>query len=104
MKNQLSVKSLRAFHAIVETGSVTAAATILGLTQPAVSRMLAQLEEMIGFGLFYRDHGRLVPTQDALMMFAEVDLSLSTLERVNSVVRDICEYRCGHLKLVAPPS
>lgn len=104
MKNQISVKALRGFHAIVETGSVTAAASILGMTQPAVSRLLAQLEDMIGFELFYRDHGRLVPTQDGMLMFEEVELSLNTLERVNSVVRDICEYRCGHLKLVAPPS
>jgi DNA-binding transcriptional LysR family regulator len=104
MKNQISVKALRGFHAIVETGSVTAAASILGMTQPAVSRLLAQLEETIGFELFYRDHGRLVPTQDGMLMFDEVELSLNTLERVNSVVRDICEYRCGHLKLVAPPS
>lgn len=104
MKNQISVKSLRGFHAIVETGSVTAAASILGMTQPAVSRLLAQLEDMIGFELFYRDHGRLIPTQDGMLMFEEVELSLNTLERVNSVVRDICEYRCGHLKLVAPPS
>jgi len=104
MKNDISVKALRGFHAILETGSVTAAASILGMTQPALSRLLAQLEATIGFELFYRDHGRLAPTQDGLLMFEEVDRSLNTLERVNSVVRDICEYRCGHLKLVAPPS
>ena len=104
MKNEINLKSLRGFHAIVETGSVTSAASILGMTQPALSRLLAQLEAGIGFELFYRDHGRLVPTQDGLLMFDEVDRSLNTLERVNSVVRDICEYRRGHLKLVAPPS
>lgn len=104
MKNHLSVKALRGFHAIVETGSATSAASILGMTQPAVSRLLAQLEETIGFELFHRDHGRLVPTQDGKLLFEEVDLSLNSLERVNSVVRDISEYRCGHLKLVAPPS
>lgn len=104
MKNEINLKALRGFHAIVETGSVTSASSILGMTQPALSRLLAQLEASIGFELFYRDHGRLVPTQDGLLMFDEVDRSLHTLERVNSVVRDICEYRCGHLKLVAPPS
>jgi len=104
MKNELNVKALRGFHAIVETGSVTLAASILGMTQPALSRLLAQLEASIGFELFFRDHGRLVPTQDALLMFDEVDRSLNTLERVSSVVRDISEYRRGHLKLVAPPS
>ncbi len=104
MKNEINVKALRGFHAIVETGSVTLAASILGMTQPALSRLLAQLEASIGFELFFRDHGRLVPTQDGMLMFDEVDRSLNTLERVNSVVRDISEYRRGHLKLVAPPS
>jgi DNA-binding transcriptional LysR family regulator len=76
----------------------------MGLTQPAVSRLLAQLEQQIGFALFYRDHGRLVPTQDGLLMFDEVDLSMGSVDRIHSLVRDISEYRVGHLKLVAPPS
>ncbi|HZV66267.1 MAG TPA: LysR substrate-binding domain-containing protein [Telluria sp.] len=101
---QLPLRALRGFHAIVETGSVTEAARRLGLTQPAVSRMLAQLEQQIGFELFFRDHGRLVPTQDGLLLFEEVELSLGSVERVHSLVRDIAEYRVGHLKLVAPPS
>ena len=102
--NELPLRALRGFHAIVETGSVTEAARRLGLTQPAVSRMLAQLEQQIGFELFFRDHGRLVPTQDGLLLFEEVDVSLGSVERVHSLVRDIAEYRVGHLKLVAPPS
>lgn len=103
-KSQLSFRALRGFHAIVETGSVTAAANRLGLSQPAVSRMLAQLEEQIGFELFHRDHGRLVPTMEGSLLFEEVDLSLGSVERVHSLVRDIAEHRTGSLRLVAPPS
>jgi DNA-binding transcriptional LysR family regulator len=97
-------RALRGFHAIVEAGSVTEAARRLGLTQPAVSRMLAQLEAQIGFDLFFRDHGRLVPTQEGLLLFEEVDMSLANFERIHSLVRDIADFRVGHLKLVAPPS
>lgn len=98
------LRALRAFHAIVKTGSVTAAATEMGLTQPAVSRLLAQFEQTIGFDLFYRDKGRLVPTPDGLLLFDEVDLALGNVERVRALVRDIADFRVGQLRLVAPPS
>jgi DNA-binding transcriptional LysR family regulator len=104
LKDQLSFRALRSFHEIVTTGSVTEAARRLGLSQPAVSRLVAQLEEQIGFELFFRDHGRMVPTQDALLLFEEVDLSLGSIERVYSLVRDIADYRIGQLRMVAPPS
>ncbi len=104
VRAQISFRALRGFHAIVETGSVTAAAARLGLKQPAVSRQLAQLEELIGFELFHRDHGRLVPTQEGLTLFEEVDLSMGSVERVHSLIQDIADFRTGSLRLVAPPS
>ncbi|MFZ6756341.1 LysR substrate-binding domain-containing protein [Undibacterium sp. Ji50W] len=100
----LNLKALRAFYEIVRTGSVTAAATRIGMSQPAVSRQLAQLEALIGFELFHRDHGRLVPTQDGLLLYEEVSLSLNGFQRIQSLVSDISGFRIGHLKLVAPPS
>lgn len=102
--DHLNVKALRAFYEIVRTGSVTAAAIRVGMSQPAVSRQLTQLEESIGFELFHREHGRLVPTPDALLLYQEVALSLSGFQRIQSLVSDISGFRLGHLKLVAPPS
>ncbi|CAN7404357.1 LysR family transcriptional regulator [Duganella sp. LjRoot269] len=104
LTDQINLRALRGFHAIVSTGSVTEAARRMGLSQPAVSRLLAQLEQQIGFELFFRDHGRLVPTQDGLLLYEEVDLSLGSVERVFSLIRDIADYRVGQLKVVAPPS
>ena len=104
MSRQIGLRALRSFQAIVKTGSVTAAARQMGLTQPAVSRLLAQLEEAIGFELFHRDRGRLVPTADGLILFDEVDMALGGVDRVYGLVRDIADFRVGQLKLVAPPS
>ena len=104
MKSELSFRSLRSFHAIVRTGSVTAAGREMKLSQPTVSRMLAQLERDVGFELFYRDRGRLILTADGLRLFEEVDLALVGMERVFSLVRDIRDFRVAELKLVAPPS
>src|ERR1700693_1221900 len=50
---------LRAFVAVVETGSVTGAAALLNLTQAAISQQLKRLEELFGTQLFERHHRRL---------------------------------------------
>ncbi len=101
---QMDIRPLRTFHAIMRHGSVTAAAREMGLSQPTVSRILAQLEGQVGFQLFYRDRGRLVPTADGLLLSEEVELALGQMERVSGIIRDIAEYRTGELKIVAPPS
>ncbi|MEY4242193.1 MAG: hypothetical protein RJA14_1889 [Pseudomonadota bacterium] len=100
----LRLRALRIFSAIVRLGSVTAAARQHGLSQPAASRLLAQLESDVGFELFHRDRGRLILTADGLLMHQEVERALDTVERVQSLARDISSFRVGHLRLVAPPS
>lgn len=104
MSGRVNVRALRGFRAILRLGSVTAAASELAVTQPALSRMLAQLEQQIGFDLFYRDRGRLIPTNDALALLDEVDQALIGVDRVQRLVEDIADHRVGHLRLVAPPS
>lgn len=61
----MNFKQLEAFHAIMLSGSTTGAAERLGLSQPAISRLLAQLEEDLALRLFVREKGRLSPTAEA---------------------------------------
>lgn len=100
----VSFRALRVFAEIMRTGSATAAGKQLSLSQPAVSRLIAQLEANVGFALFYRDRGKLVPTPDGTMLLQEVELTLSSLDRFNSLVRDIAGYSAGAVRIVAPPS
>jgi DNA-binding transcriptional LysR family regulator len=103
-RDTIGVRALRSFVEIIRTGSATAAGRNLGMTQSAVSRIIAQLESSVGFELFYRDRGRLVPTKDAITLAEEVELALAGLERVNSLIRDISVSATGELRVVAPPS
>jgi DNA-binding transcriptional LysR family regulator len=48
------IRELQIFLALVRTGSFSAAAQKLGITQPAVSAQIVKLEQVIGFPLFYR--------------------------------------------------
>jgi DNA-binding transcriptional LysR family regulator len=101
---RLSVRSLEAFREIIRCGSVTAAAETLELSQPSVSRLLASLERDLGFPIFHRRKGRLEPTPQAMLLYEEVDLAITSLERVNAVARDLHTPSAGHLRIVAPPS
>lgn len=65
MRSTMNFKQLAAFQAIMATGSTTGAAERMGLSQSAVSRLLAQFEEDLGLALFARQKGRLVPTREA---------------------------------------
>jgi DNA-binding transcriptional LysR family regulator len=64
--NGLDWNQLRAFAVTVETGSLSAAARKLGLTQPTLSRQVAALEEALDVTLFERLGKRLAPTQAGL--------------------------------------
>jgi DNA-binding transcriptional LysR family regulator len=59
MRRDIDVALLRGFVAVVECGSVTAAASLLNLTQAAVSQQIKRLEELFGTELFERHHKRL---------------------------------------------
>jgi DNA-binding transcriptional LysR family regulator len=99
-----SFRELKAFSEVMYTGSATAAGRQLGMTQSAISRLIAQLEETVGFELFYRERGRLVPSADARLLLVEVELALSSMERFNNLARDIAGFSSGKIRIVAPPS
>lgn len=103
-RSPAGLRALAGFAEIIRTGSATAAARNLATTQPAISRLLAQLEEQLGFELFYRDRGRLIATADAIALAEEVELALAGLDRVDGTIRDIATSATGELKVVAPPS
>lgn len=104
MPRPLSQRGLQAFRLTVLTGSVSAAATAVARSQPAVSRLLKELEDEIGIRLFDRVKGRLLPTSDGLLLFDEVQRSFVGLERIASAVGEIREGRRGALSIAALPA
>ncbi|MGI9425674.1 MAG: LysR family transcriptional regulator, partial [Hyphomicrobiaceae bacterium] len=68
----MNLNRLRVFRHVYETTSVSEAARALNLTQPPVTRMLRAYEEDVGFKLFTRGRGRLVPTPEADLLYRDV--------------------------------
>src|SRR5256885_16706891 len=77
----MNFKQLEAFQAIMLSGSTTGAAERLGLSQPGISRLLAQLEQDLGLRLFIREKGRLVPTQEAEALLHDAHVLMRSEER-----------------------
>jgi DNA-binding transcriptional LysR family regulator len=79
MRRDIDIALLRAFVAVVETGSVTGAASLLNLTQAAVSQQVKRLEEMFAAELFERHHKRLTlkPNGERLMAHAQRMIALN---------------------------
>lgn len=84
--------------------TVTRAADMLFISQPAVTRLLADLEESAGFQLFERTRGRLHPTAEAHLLYEEVDRSLIGVERIARAAHAIKTQQRGALHVAAPPS
>ena len=101
---RLTHRQIEAFRALMLTGSMTEAARLLSVTQPAVSKIMSQMEEELGFALFDRRQGRLSPTEDAYILFAEVKQSYSGIERVIRAARRIKDRTGGYLRLAVLPT
>ncbi len=100
----LRFRQLQAFHAIIETGTVTGAAAVLGISQPGLSNLLAQLERECRLPLFRRERGRLVPTPEANLLFNEVDTVVRGLDHVAQAVRDLQNKKAGQLQVASQHS
>ena len=99
----LPLRQLEAFHAIVINGNMTKAAKFLKISQPAVSRLVASLEESLGFPLFQRLSGRLRVTPEARAIFDEVEKALANLNHISKLSEDIQGKKAGHLRVACLP-
>lgn len=78
----MRLRHIEVFNAVMQTGSVSAAARLINVTQPAVSRTLQHAELQLGFALFERARGRLTPTNEAMALFPHVEKLYEQLDEV----------------------
>jgi len=85
----MDVKLLETFHAVMEAQSMTGAARLLGLTQPAISTQVARLEAQLGFPLFERVNGRLKASDQGRIFHREVRNVLGRIEKLGEDAKNI---------------
>lgn len=104
MTPKLNFKQIEMLWTVVTSGSISAAAKQLDVTQPAISRMLAQTEAQVGVALFERIRGRLRPAKALNDLLPEIDRAQKALQRVNDMTRALADSRGGVLKVASNPS
>jgi DNA-binding transcriptional LysR family regulator len=98
----MNLRRLQAFRAVFEMRSVTRAAERLHMTQPAVSRLVGDLEQELGLALFVRQRRRLVPTIEGQAFYREAEKALAAVDQIVDIARDIRTLKGTHLRVVAP--
>lgn len=98
----MNLKALRAFQLIVEGGSLTAASKSLGLSQPAVSRLVALLEDELQLLLFNRSGRTLRVTEKGAAFYVATRQILAGLEELPRIAKDI-QASDKQLKVVTTP-
>ncbi|CUI30465.1 LysR family transcriptional regulator [Achromobacter xylosoxidans] len=97
----MELRQLEAFAAVMSTGSVTAAGRLLGRSQPAISRLLQELEAEIGYALFARSGPRVTPTEQGFLLYDDVERALSSLRQIRDRAEEIARGQAQPLLLAA---
>jgi DNA-binding transcriptional LysR family regulator len=100
----MNLRQLDAFLAVMRNGSVTNAASELHVSQPAVSRLIAALEESLGLNLFRRAGNRIQPTPEASILFREAQRAFSGLEEIRRSALALKNVEAGHLRIASVPA
>jgi DNA-binding transcriptional LysR family regulator len=104
MAMNFSFRHVEVFWAVMTTGSATAAAQLLHTSQPTISRELARFEQVTGLRLFTRLNGKLAPTEQAAMLFDEVQRAYVGLERIAKTIDGIRHFSQGQVSIACLPA
>jgi len=102
--NDLDLRQLEAFSAVISAGSVTAAAKALNRSQPAVSRLIQELEQSLGYPLFIRNGPRIHPSEQALQLHQYVQKALLSLQQIRLRAQEIADQQHRPLSIAATPA
>ncbi len=100
----MRLRQIEVFHAIYTTGSTTSAATLLNVSQPSISKVLAHAEQQLGYRLFDRVKGKLYPTPEAHQLIIHVKTVYKDVDRLRHVATNIKSAGAGRVRVAGAPA
>ncbi|TAM85621.1 MAG: LysR family transcriptional regulator [Candidimonas sp.] len=97
----MNVKQLEAFCKVIETGSMSDAGRVLGVSQPAISKSVRLLEKALKLTLFKRVGDHLHPTMEAQSLYPSARRIFDELKSTEELSRKLRMAEAGTLKLAA---
>lgn len=100
----MNIRQIEAFRAVVTMGSMSKAAALLGISQPAISRLISDFQDGVGFKLFTRRRYHTEPTADAKLLFEKVNKIFIGLDELKAEINDIRNAQSGKIDIAATSS
>ncbi len=100
----MRLRQIEVFHAVYSHGSITNAATALNVSQPSVSKVLAHAEQQLGYRLFDRVKGKLIPTPEAHQLFKHVREVYEDVDRLRHVATNLKAASAGRIRVASTPA
>lgn len=97
----MNQRQIEVFHAVMVHHTASRAAEVLFMSQPAVSKTIQQLERSLGFSLFDRTKGRMVPTPEGQLLHKEVSLSFIGITQLRQTAARIRDFGSGELRIAS---
>ncbi|UCI05161.1 LysR family transcriptional regulator [Mesorhizobium sp. B1-1-8] len=102
LQSGLKLRQLQVFREVLRTGSTRRAAAAVGISQPAVSQQVKQLEAALGIALFKRSANRILPLQEAWEFLRNVELALTSLDRLEASITAMKNDEQQRIAIAAP--
>jgi DNA-binding transcriptional LysR family regulator len=99
-----SYQMIEAFRAVIQYGGMSAAGEALDLSQSSISRLIAQLQKILGYQLFAKHGRRVKPTVEALALMGKVQQAFLGLEDIAKFSEQLRKQRMGRLSIFAMPA
>ena len=99
----VTLRQIEAFRHLMESRTMTGAAERMSISQPAISRLIADLEATLELQLFERSGPRLRATTAALRLVSEVERVFLGLDHVEAAARRIRRFPSDPYRIAAPP-
>src|SRR4051812_41108615 len=102
--DRFDLRQLDAFAAVMNAGSITRAARILGRSQPAVTRLIQDLEAQLGYAILRRSGPRISPTERGVLFYGEVERLLQSFSHASECARAIGRLALRPIEIAATPA
>ena len=100
----MNLRQLEVFRTIMQCRSITDAARVLNVSQPAVTKVLRHAEDQLGIRLFQRERGRLIPTNEAELLYPDTERIFRELQSLKRLSADLRDGTTGLLRIGASAS
>ncbi|HEY0745333.1 MAG TPA: LysR family transcriptional regulator [Steroidobacteraceae bacterium] len=100
----MRLRHIEVFQAVLQAGTLTGAATLLNISQPAATKVLQHAERQLGFPLFTRVRGRLQLTSEAMMLREKIESISDGVRELQRLASNIKASDCATLRVVSTPT